>query len=965
MLTDSETYRKLAEADEQYAKIKVELGGFGLLQSESSTKATWGEDEVVSCSISCTVGDGGAFNIGSTEACECSLTVLTDAVKPCLEYVELYDYRVSYGYEDQTTGEVEWLVMGVFATDRSLVTREGMNTTITLYDALYWLDGAKFSCPSTTRGTSVLVKDLLDDVCAAGGLEVAEESYALIPDGMALSMYRPRTGSVRSAIGDVAAALFCSATAYDNRLHLVRIPTPPAEGNSGALALTPDDFTDVPSYDFASSTMARLTSTVTQTFDYTAESTDDLAAPSYELIPVTTANCKTGKLKGFTATKNQKSGKKGSYYVLRVFKAKGTAKMCGIANTDDPASCKWADAKAKSGTMKGSDLSAVYKAGRMLGVYVCAGVSAVGRGAFNLDRYGKRAYLAGKSTKWFPAYTETVDGASKSYQGSFASSMTKLGGPGFENASNKQVDWSKVSEWHEDDVEGSMSFPGPDGTPEFSWSESGEGETAEDGNSIELDAELWGDDGSVNTLVDDSALEAVEADFAAICANANLPFTYIGSSTQMFGRNFIGVGDSALVEDAYGDTYPMLVMSATYEYGGGITCELGCEGLDADAGASSFAGSSAASTETKNVANTTDRVIDKVNDVVDTVGELRIDQDSIVERVANAEGDITEIVKNADQLGTRVTAAEGNASTALQTANGLKDTVTDAAGNATTALQTVQGLKTTVDSVSGEMSQVIQTQNVFESELTTAKGWTAMMRQTSQGTLLCYTGSETGALVNTGGTFDIVSLTWSNGSPTIDSTALARFDEANGAVFANGTTFGPNGAKGLLYVSATKKFSTKIKSGSNGVKIALNRSKLATSSELAYLDKYGFVPVAMVRLDTNKYGVVKIAGFDVNPSATASSSVALNLRFTRNGTGSSKTINSCSSAYSFYFYVQVLWARCTTDMVSDGDNDDALSVDEVDPSESESGEDGGTSSSDYVSGSWNSSTGKLTLTIGG
>lgn len=971
MLTDSETYRKLATADEQYAKIKVELGGFGLLQSESGAKVTWGEDEVVSCSVSCTVGDGGSFNIGSTEACECTLEVLTDPVKACLEYIELYDYRVSYGYEDQATGETEWLVMGVFATDRSLVTREGMSTTITLYDALYWLDGAKYSCDSTSRGTALSVRTMLDEVCAAGGLEVSEESYALVPDGMALSMYRPRTGSVRSAIGDVAAALFCSATAYDGKLHLVRIPTPPAAAGDGVESLTPDDFTDVPSYDFTESTMGFLVSSVTQTSEYTASSESDLAAPSFELIPVTTANCKKGKLKGFTATKKQKSGKNGSYYVLRVFKKSGTKKMCGIAGVDDPKSCDWASATAKSGTMKGKTLSAVYNAGRMLGVYVCAGVSVVGRGAFNLERYGKRAYLAGKSTKWFPAYTD----GKNSYACSFADTMAKRGGPGFANKSNQMTDWSTISEWREDSVEGWMSYPGPDGSPEFDWDASGEGDQEADGNSIELDAELWGDDGSVNTLMGDEPLELIAADFAAICANANLPFTYVGSSTQMFGRNFYGVGDSMLVEDAYGDTYPVTVMSATYEYGGGITCELGCEGLDADTGASSYAGSQAASSTTKKAAQTTDRVIDKVNDVEDTVGELRIDQDSIVERLADAEGNIVEIVKNNDQLGTRVTNAEGNASTALQTANGLKDTVTDAAGNATTALQTAQGLKTTVDSVSGELSNVVQTQNVFQTELTTAKGWTAMMRNTSNGTLVCYEGSSTGALVSVGGHFDIVDLSWSDGAPTVGDTALARFDDTNGVVFADGTTFGPSGVKGLMYVSATRKFKATIKKGANGFKKSLTRAQLATSKELSYLDEYGFVPVAMVRLDSNKYGVVKLAGFDVNPNAVATDAsssygkdgrTALNVRFTRNGSGSSKTVNSKSDSYSFYFYVQVLWARCSLDMVQEGDNDDILDVTDLDTgdAEADSSEDAGTASSDYVSGAWNSSTGKLTLTIG-
>ena len=667
MLTDSETYKRLAEADEQYAQIKVELGGFGLLQDDPEIVATWGEDEVVSCSISCTIGDGGSFGIGSTESCECSLTMLTDAVKPYLNYIEQYDYRVSYGYTDKDTDVTEWLVMGIFATDRSLITREGMNTTITLYDALYWLDGAKYSCPSATRGTSMLVRDMLDDVCAAGGLEVAEESYDLIPDGMALTMYRPRTGSVRSAIGDVAAALFCNATAYDNKLHLVRIPTPPQEGDTGATVLTPDDFMDVPSYDFAPSAMARLTSSVTQTFEYTATSESDLVAPSYELIPVTTANCKTGKLKGFSATKNQKSGKKGSYYVLRLFKPKGAAKMCGIANTDDSASCKWASATAKSGTMKGKSLTAVYKAGRMLGVYVCSGVSAVGRGAFNLDRYGKRAYLAGKSTKWFPAYTDASTG--KSYKGTFAASITNLNGPGFEKASNKQVDWSKVSEWHEDDIESSMSFPGPDGAPEFSWSESGEGEVSEDGNSIELDTELWADEGTVNSLTDSSAINSIEADFTAICANANLPFSYVGSSTQMFGRNYIGLGDAALIEDVYGDTYAMLVMSATYEYGGGITCEFGCEGLETDTGASTYAGSSATSTEVGEVSNATDKLADKVDDVKETVSELKNDQASMAKEMAKI------AIESADELDSLSRRIQVDSLAAGQMASEAYDTV--------------------------------------------------------------------------------------------------------------------------------------------------------------------------------------------------------------------------------------------------------------------------------------------------
>ena len=49
-----------------------------------------------------------------------------------------------------------------------------------------------------------------------------------------------------------------------------------------------------------------------------------------------------------------------------------------------------------------------------------------------------------------------------------------------------------------------------------------------------------------------------------------------------------------------------------------------------------------------------------------------------------------------------------------------------------------------------------------------------MIRQYSQGVLVCKVGNSVGALVNANGTFDVVSVTWSNGEPTV-GTALASF----------------------------------------------------------------------------------------------------------------------------------------------------------------------------------------------
>lgn len=194
---------------------------------------------------------------------------------------------------------------------------------------------------------------------------------------------------------------------------------------------------------------------------------------------------------------------------------------------------------------------------------------------------------------------------------------------------------------------------------------------------------------------------------------------------------------------------------------------------------------------------------------------------------------------------------------------------------------------------------------------------------------------------------------------------LASFDKTNGVSFADGTVFGPHGINGLFYVSGTMKFGATIKAGANSTKLNISLSQLM-GSDTAVKNKLingNYKPIGMIRLSTNQSGVVKLAGFNLNPGTTELSGTALSVAFTRNGTGGTKTINSKSAKYTFTVNVQILWGKCSITELNDSESDTVIDLPDSSGKNDGDADETGTAAKGYMTGSYDSSTGKLTITL--
>lgn len=85
-----------------------------------------------------------------------------------------------------------------------------------------------------------------------------------------------------------------------------------------------------------------------------------------------------------------------------------------------------------------------------------------------------------------------------------------------------------------------------------------------------------------------------------------------------------------------------------------------------------------------------------------------------------------------------------------------------------------------VDGAVSDASSAISTARTADSNassaLSTANATAALVRMYGNGVLVCRPGNTVGALVNAGGSFDVVSVTWNNGVPTAGA-SIASFGE--------------------------------------------------------------------------------------------------------------------------------------------------------------------------------------------
>ena len=145
----------------------------------------------------------------------------------------------------------------------------------------------------------------------------------------------------------------------------------------------------------------------------------------------------------------------------------------------------------------------------------------------------------------------------------------------------------------------------------------------------------------------------------------------------------------------------------------------------------------------------------------------------------------TNVMTKISSVETTANNASSTASSASSTASSALSTANTANTNASTALSTAQGLATdvqtaqqTANTANTNASTAISTANTADTNATNAQNRVGtietMIREYSQGVLVCKTNQTIGSLVNANGSFDVCGITWSNGTPTA-GTVYARY----------------------------------------------------------------------------------------------------------------------------------------------------------------------------------------------
>ena len=140
---------------------------------------------------------------------------------------------------------------------------------------------------------------------------------------------------------------------------------------------------------------------------------------------------------------------------------------------------------------------------------------------------------------------------------------------------------------------------------------------------------------------------------------------------------------------------------------------------------------------------------------------------------------------------------------------------------------------------------------------------------------------------------------------------------SGGLVLANGMGFAETGVDGVFFVSTTVSVSYTFKQGEQYVKISLTAQNMrdnARGNGVALSDYWR--PMSIVALYTSNYKIAKIAGFNLNPSATGSST-GLTINLTRNGSSNTDKVTGTLK-------YQILWIKGSYASVSSDTNDDDI-----------------------------------------
>lgn len=187
MQTVSDGFKEQSVANDALPYVRVTIGD-NVLDSSSL--------QSVRVSIDATSSE--SFDVGTTASASCTIVALNDALP--LVYTAS-NIKVEFGYE--VNGEVEYIPIGIFATNDSLVSSTSLFTTITGYDAFYWLD-ASFSGSFST--STLTTRQMMKTVVSGTSINYTDTE---LPN-VSLAKYRPK-GTVRECIGQICAASFVNA----------------------------------------------------------------------------------------------------------------------------------------------------------------------------------------------------------------------------------------------------------------------------------------------------------------------------------------------------------------------------------------------------------------------------------------------------------------------------------------------------------------------------------------------------------------------------------------------------------------------------------------------------------------------------------------------------------------------------------------------------------------------------------
>lgn len=149
-----------------------------------------------------------------------------------------------------------------------------------------------------------------------------------------------------------------------------------------------------------------------------------------------------------------------------------------------------------------------------------------------------------------------------------------------------------------------------------------------------------------------------------------------------------------------------------------------------------------------------------------------------------------------------------------------------------------------------------------------------------------------------------------------NTSRLATID-SSGLVLGNGMQFIETGVEGVFFVSTTVPVSYTFPKGEQYVKISLTAKDMrnkARGNGVALSDYWR--PMSIVALFTSNYKIAKIAGFNLNPSATGSST-GLTINLTRNGSSNTDKVTGTLK-------YQILWIKGSYASVSSDTNDDDI-----------------------------------------